>query len=121
MFNKQTDGFTLLLNQGLADNEHIFKLSKAVLDSNDELVVQLLVNADDYDKFLTDDLRKRVNSVIKTIIPEGIFFHVVYKKTETTDRYVTQNVYEFFNEQSSLIYNKIKGAGGRFFRPLTPL
>ena len=110
MFNKQTDGFTLLLNQGLADNEHIFKLSKAVLDSNDELVVQLLVNADDYDKFLTDDLRKRVNSVIKTIIPEGIFFHVVYKKTETTDRYVTQNVYEFFNEQSSLIYNKIKGA-----------
>ena len=110
MLSRESDTFTLLLNDGLAEKEQIFKLSKAILDNKEELVVQLLVNADDYDRLLDDDLRKKVKAIIKGIVPEGIVFHVVYRKTETTDRYVTQNVYEFFNEQSSLIYNKIKGA-----------
>ena len=110
MLSRNSDEFSIQFNERLMENERIFKLSKAILDAKDELVVQLLVNADDYDKFLNDDLRKKVNKAIGEIIPEGIIFHVVYKKTETTERYVTQNVYEFFNEHSSLIYNKIKGA-----------
>ncbi len=110
MINREIDTFSLLLNDGLAEKEQIFKLSKAILNENEELVIQLLVNADDYDRLLSDELRKKVNAIVKGIVPEGVFYHVVYRKTETTDRYITQNVYEFFNEQSSLIYNKIKGA-----------
>ncbi len=110
MINRGNDTFDLLLNNGLSEREQIFKLSKAILDSNEELVVQLLVNADDYDRMLNDELRKKVKSIVKGILPEGIVFHVVYKKTETTERYVIQNVYEFFNEQSSLIFNRIKNA-----------
>lgn len=110
MINRGNDTFSILLNESLAEKERIFKLSKAILNESEELVVQLLVNADDYDRMLNDDLRKKVLSIIKGIVPEGITCHVVYKKTETTDRYITQNVYEFFNEQSSLIFNRIKGA-----------
>ncbi len=105
-----TAPFNYLLNEGLQENERIFKLSKAVLNDTDELVVQLLINADDYDKFLTDDLKKKVKAIINGIVPEGIRFHVVFRKTETTERYILQNIHEFFLEESSFIYNKIQAA-----------
>lgn len=110
MVNRSGDNFIILLNGVLQEKERIFKLSKAVLNNREELVIQLLVNSDDYDRLLDDDLKKKVTAGIKGIVPEGVITHVVYRKTETTDRYVRQNIYEFFNEQSSLIYNRIKGA-----------
>ena len=57
------DNFTYFLNDSLTEKERIFKLSKAILNEQEELVVQLLVNADDYDKILTDELRSKVNAI----------------------------------------------------------
>ena len=68
MLSRESDTFTLLLNDGLAEKEQIFKLSKAILDNKEELVVQLLVNADDYDRLLDDELRKKVKAIIKGIV-----------------------------------------------------
>ena len=68
MLSRNSDEFSIQFNERLMENERIFKLSKAILDAKDELVVQLLVNADDYDKFLNDDLRKKVNKTIGEII-----------------------------------------------------
>ncbi len=102
--------FNYLLNNEMRDNEKIFKLSKAILNDNDELVIQLLVNSDDYDNLLNDELKDRVENVVKTLIPEGINFNIVYRKTETTERYVMQNVHEFFINESDLIYGRIKTA-----------
>ena len=104
------DNFTYFLNDSLTEKERIFKLSRAILNEQEELVVQLLVNADDYDKLLTDELKNKVNAIVEGIIPEGVQFHVVYKKTETTDRYITQHIQDFFYEESTLIYGKIKEA-----------
>ena len=72
MINRGNDTFSILLNESLAEKERIFKLSKAILNESEELVVQLLVNADDYDRMLNDDLRKKVLSIIKGIVPEGL-------------------------------------------------
>ncbi len=104
------DSFTYLLNDSLTEKERIFKLSKAILNEQEELVVQLLVNADDYDKLLTDELKVKVRAIVEGIIPDGVSFHVVYKKTETTERYLTQHIQEFFYEESTLIFGKIKEA-----------
>lgn len=104
------DTFGYLLSDSLTEKERIFKLSKAVINEQDELVIRLLVNADDYDKYLNDELRAKVNAIVKGIIPEDVDFHVVYIKTETTEKYLTQKIQEFFYEESTLIFGKIKDA-----------
>ena len=104
------DTFGYLLSDSLTEKERIFKLSKAVINEQDELVIRLLVNADDYDKYLNDELRAKVNAIVKGMIPEDVDFHVVYIKTETTEKYLTQKIQEFFYEESTLIFGKIKDA-----------
>ncbi len=104
------DSFGYLLNDSLSEKERIFKLSKAILNEQEELVIRLLVNADDYDKYLTDELKGKVKAVVKGIVPDGVQFHVVYVKTETTEKYLTQKIQEFFYEESTLIFGKIKDA-----------
>lgn len=107
---RNDDPFGYLLNEGLAEKERIFKLSKAILNEQEELIIQLLVNSDDYDKYLTDELKAKVKAIIRGIVPDNIFFHIVYKKTETTDRYLIQKIQEYFYEESTLIFGKIKDA-----------
>lgn len=104
------DSFGYLLNDGLSEKERIFKLSKAILNEQEELVIRLLVDADDYDKYLSDELKAKVRAIVKGMIPEGVIFHIVYVKTETTEKYLTQKIQEFFYEESTLIYGKIKDA-----------
>ncbi|MBR2350109.1 MAG: 3'-5' exoribonuclease [Clostridia bacterium] len=104
------DVFGYLLNDSLAEKERIFKLSKAILNENEELVIVLLVDSDDYDKYLDDELRNKVKAIVAGIVPDGIITHVVYRKTETTDKYVIQLIYDYFYNESTLILNKLKNA-----------
>lgn len=103
--DKSTFGY--LLNESLDENERIFKLSGAVLTGTDELVITLLSEADDYDKLLNDQLKTKVRSIVKGILPKDIKFHIVYKKTETSERYILQNINDFFYKESSLLFSKL--------------
>ena len=94
------DTFTYLLNDSLTEKERIFKLSKAILNETEELVIVLLVDSDDYDKYLDDELRNKVKAIVAGIVPDGIITHVVYKKTETSEKYVIQLIYDYFYNES---------------------
>lgn len=99
--------FGYLLNESLDENERIFKLSGAVLNETDELVITLLAEADNYDKLLDDKLKAKTRAIVKGILPKDVPFHIVYKKTETSERYILQNIHDFFYKESSLLFSKL--------------
>lgn len=100
--------FGYLLNEALNENERIFKLSAAVLNETDELVITLLAEADNYDKMLDEPLKAKVRSIVGEILPPGIKYYVVYKKTETSERYILQCIQDFFYKESSLLFSKLR-------------
>lgn len=99
--------FNYLLNESLNEEERIFKLSHAVINETDELVITLLVDATNYDTRLNEELKHKVSDIIGDILPKNIIFHVVYKKTETSERYILQCINDFFYKESSLLFSKL--------------
>ena len=62
-------GYIYHLNSELLENERIFKLSSAILNRDNTLVISLIIRASDYDNSLTDELRKKVETTTRTLVP----------------------------------------------------
>lgn len=95
-------------NEQLSDREKVFKLSEAIL-VGETLEIIMLIKATDYDSMLDDALKCKVETVIRSIVPESIKIKVKYKKTICEKGYITRCVMDYFLNEQPLVYPKISG------------
>lgn len=88
------------------ENERIFKFAGATLDG-DALEVTMLVRSEDFDALLTDELKSKVDKVVRSILPESFDVKVVFRKTLTEEKYLLSLIHGFFYEKSPLLFQKI--------------
>lgn len=106
----ENNSFSYVLDSALEENERIFKFTGAVLNSREEVIVTLLVAADDYDSKLNDALRAKVDKIVREAVPEAYDVHVVYKKTDTDERFIREKIFNYFYDSSPIMTAKIKDA-----------
>lgn len=96
------NGFCQALNDKLNPEERIFKFKSAEL-SGSLLTVVFLVRSTDYDKVLDDRLKKKVNDIAATLVPEDITVSVRFSKAFADDTSVQNKIIEYvFNEHKSV-------------------
>ena len=95
------------LNSELLESERIFKLSSAILNRDNTLVITLILRANDYDLLLTDELREKVETITRKLIPPTYHTTVLYKKTISDESYIIKCVNDFIYEESPLVYRKM--------------
>lgn len=98
------------LNSGLREEEKIFKLKEAVQQKNNTFRIDLLVNAIRYDAVLNDELKKKVNSIIKGFFPDNIPFKVNYIKTITENKYVLRAIMDYIYANAPTIFTSLQTA-----------
>lgn len=102
--------FSYVLEQALDENERIFKFTGAVLNEREEVIITLLVAAGDYDAKLNDGLRAKVEKIVREIVPAAYVVHVVYRKTDTDERFIREKIFGYFYDSSPIMTAKIKDA-----------
>lgn len=102
--------FSYVLEQALDENERIFKFTGAVLNAREEVIITLLVAADDYDAKLDDALRAKVEKIIREVVPEAYETHVIFRKTDTDERFIREKIFGYFYDSSPIMTAKIKDA-----------
>lgn len=95
------------LNTELLENERIFKLSSALLNKDNSLVITLIVNAKDYDNKLSAELKDKVRTVTRKLVPECYNPKILFKKTISDESYINQLINDFFYKESPLVLRKL--------------
>ncbi|MFA5449365.1 MAG: 3'-5' exonuclease [Clostridia bacterium] len=95
-------------NNILKDERKLLKLGTAVLNADNQLVITFVIDADDYDKYLDNELRKRVEDAVLKLIPSSFKTHIVYRKSSLDRGYISRLVMEFLYNEIPLIFSKIK-------------
>lgn len=98
------------LNKGLRNEERIFKLKEAVQQKNNVIRIDLLVNAAKYDAFLNNELKAKVNEIIKGFFPAGVKFRVNYIKTITEQKYVFRAINDYIYNNSPTVFPSMQSA-----------
>ncbi len=95
--------FCRALNEKLNPEERIFKFKSAEL-SGSILTVVFLVRSTDYDKFLDERLKKKVNDIASSIVPEDIGVIVRFSKAFADDTSVQNKIIEYVFREHKSVY-----------------
>lgn len=93
------------LNKELLENERIFKFRSAEVTKGKYLALELLLNSYSYNNFFDADLKKKVEGIIKKILPKSLSVNIRFIKTITDKDLIRKAIFEYINKEKPTFYD----------------
>jgi len=98
------------LNKRLLENERIFKFRNAELSKGKYFSLELLLNSYSYNNFFDNQLKKKVEGIIKSILPKSLSVNVRFIKTITSSDLIRKAIFEYILKEKPTFYDNFVNA-----------
>ncbi|MDD4120370.1 MAG: exonuclease domain-containing protein [Clostridia bacterium] len=90
----------------LPEQDRFFRLAEVIINENGFLKIIILVPADKYDNYMSDNLKNLIVKHTKDLLKEDIF-EIIYRKTVSDDSYIKTELIKYFYKHNPIIMSQI--------------